>query len=297
MPWLKLVRAFPVPVRRIRPSAPGADEETSPIWTLDEARRGITLSEHHPISSKRGGHGPGSGGGAGSDSDAYDFRFDSLLLPPHPTAALYESRISPVVRSAMEGYNGTVFSYGQTGSGKTHTMMGDDDEPGIIPQAVSEVFEYIRADPGREYLLRISYLEIYNENLHDLLAKPASLPLPGTASSSASSSSSAKGKERELRLLEDKEKGRIVVANLTEEVISNGKDVHDALARGDAARHVAGTDWNMRSSRSHCVFSMVRARFLHHAASLCPAQSLKRLVRDPLRRSSSRGPRRQYSTR
>ena len=288
---------MPPRARRIRPSAPGADEEAAPIWTLDEPNGGIKLSEHHPTSSKRGGP------GTSSESDAYDFRFDSLLLPPHPTAALYDARISSIVRAAMEGYNGTVFSYGQTGSGKTHTMMGDDDEPGIIPQAVSEVFEYIRADPGREYLLRISYLEIYNENLHDLLATPASSSSSSSSSASASqpgagaSSGGAKGKERELRLLEDKEKGRIVVANLTEEVISNGKDVHDALARGDAARHVAGTDWNMRSSRSHCVFSMVRASLPSRSPEPvpCALTEATRATSMQLRRSSSRDPRRPSS--
>ena len=146
----------------------------------------------------------------------------------------------------MEGFNATVFSYGQTGSGKTHTMMGNDDEPGIIPQAVKDIFEYIQNDPSREFLLRISYLEIYNETLKDLLARPAV-------------SSAASGKAKELILRE--EKGRIVVQGLTEEIVKDPQGVVNCLRRGEEFRSVAGTDWNSRSSRSHCVFSMVSFQY------------------------------------
>lgn len=145
----------------------------------------------------------------------------------------------------MEGFNATVFSYGQTGSGKTHTMMGNDDEPGIIPQAVKDIFKYIQENPTREFLLRISYLEIYNETLKDLLAKP-----PAGAGSAANN-----GKSKELTLRE--EKGRIVVQGLTEEIVKDPRGVVACLERGEDNRSVAGTDWNARSSRSHCVFSMV----------------------------------------
>ena len=76
----------------------------------------------------------------------------------------------PVVRAAMDGYNGTVFAYGQTGSGKTYTMTGTEADPGVITRAVKDVFHMIRENPTREFLLRVSYLEIYNETLRDLLA-------------------------------------------------------------------------------------------------------------------------------
>jgi len=161
----------------------------------------------------------------------------------------------------MGGYNGTVFSYGQTGSGKTHTMMGNDDEPGIIPQAIQAIFEHIREDPNREFLLRISYLEIYNESLRDLLS-------PNTNQS----------REKELKLIEDK-KGRIVVTNLKEEIVSSPIGVFDCLMKGEENRSVAGTDWNLRSSRSHCVFSMVS---FHHFRKMAVID----LTNDPPRSSS-----------
>ena len=142
----------------------------------------------------------------------------------------------------MEGFNATVFSYGQTGSGKTHTMMGNVEEPGIIPQAIKDIFDYIESDPSREFLLRISYLEIYNESLRDLLAKNQG-------------NGSAANKSKELILRE--EKGRIVVQNLKEEIVKDAQEIFRYLDQGEDQRSVAGTDFNARSSRSHCVFSMV----------------------------------------
>ena len=76
----------------------------------------------------------------------------------------------------MEGYNGTIFAYGQTGTGKTHTMEGMDDPPhmkGIVPRAIQYIFNAIEgAANTKKYLVRTSFLELYNEELIDLLAKP-----------------------------------------------------------------------------------------------------------------------------
>ena len=80
--------------------------------------------------------------------------------------------------AALEGYHGSVFAYGQTATGKTFTMQGTADEPGIVPLAVHDCFNYIRQRNGmsrdREFLLRMSYMEIYNEQINDLLS-PSSL--------------------------------------------------------------------------------------------------------------------------
>lgn len=221
------VHADSMPHCRIRPSAPGAPEQEAPIWELDEHAGRIALSDNHPIMEKR----------KNVSEDAYDFTFDSLLLPPKPTSSMYEGHIRPVVLAAMEGYNGTIFSYGQTGSGKTHTMTGSDEEPGILPLSISDIFQQISTDTEREYLLRVSYLEIYNETLKDLLAP-------------------VKQKNLDLRLTEDN-RGRIVVNNIKEEIVNSPQDVLRVLTKGEDSRSVSCTDWNQRSSRSHCVFSMV----------------------------------------
>lgn len=225
---------------RVRPPAPGSPEDIDPIWDLDTSTGRVGLTDFHPVMEKRKG--------TASTEDAYSYRFDSILQSPEVTEKLYSERIGSVVEAAMEGFNATVFSYGQTGSGKTHTMMGNDDEPGIIPQAVQDIFKYIQDDPAREFLLRISYLEIYNETLKDLLVKPPT----GAAGNN--------GKNKELTLRE--EKGRIVVQGLTEEIVKDPRGVVACLLRGEENRSVAGTDWNARSSRSHCVFSMVYCSWL-----------------------------------
>jgi centromeric protein E len=82
---------------------------------------------------------------------------------------VYDSVARDVVQSSLNGFNGTVFAYGQTSTGKTYTMLGTNDEPGIMPLAITDIFQKITNDPAREYLLRISYIEIYNENIRDLL--------------------------------------------------------------------------------------------------------------------------------
>jgi centromeric protein E len=94
---------------------------------------------------------------------------DKVFGPQSTTPEVYDVAAKPVVKAAMEGVNGTVFAYGVTSSGKTHTMHGDQDFPGIIPLAIKDVFSIIQETTGREFLLRVSYLEIYNEVINDLL--------------------------------------------------------------------------------------------------------------------------------
>lgn len=89
---------------------------------------------------------------------------------------MYDESAFPLVESVIEGYNGTIFAYGQTGCGKTHTMMGYKDNPeerGIIPNAFEHIFGFIDSAGGSEmkFLVRCAYLEIYNEDIRDLLGK------------------------------------------------------------------------------------------------------------------------------
>lgn len=138
----------------------------------------------------------------------------------------------------MEGYNAVIFAYGQTASGKTFTLTGSPNNPGIIPLAVSDLFAQIRSTPDREFLLRASYLELYNETIIDLLS-----PEVG----------------KELTLSEGRKKGDIVIQGLTENAVRTEDEVRKFLRVGEDRRKVGGTDWNQRSSRSHCVFRIVGA--------------------------------------
>jgi centromeric protein E len=165
------------------------------------------------------------------------FTFDAI----HTGSAnkpVYTSVARSHVHAAMDGYNAVIFAYGQTASGKTFTLSGDEIEPGIIPRAMKDVFAFIRRTPTREYLLRCSYLEIYNETIHDLLAPP---------SSAASNPVQIQGGIG----------GEVILTPLREEVVTCLKGVKEVLKRGDGNRRTACTDWNERSSRSHSVFRLV----------------------------------------
>ncbi|KAL9258989.1 Kinesin-like protein [Drosera capensis] len=94
---------------------------------------------------------------------------DRVFGPTTTTHHVYDVAAQHVVSGAMEGINGTIFAYGVTSSGKTHTMHGEQRSPGIIPLAVKDAFSIIQETPTREFLLRVSYLEIYNEVVNDLL--------------------------------------------------------------------------------------------------------------------------------
>ncbi|XP_043249768.1 kinesin-like protein KIN-7O isoform X2 [Colletes gigas] len=84
---------------------------------------------------------------------------------------VFDSIVKPIIDAAIKGFNGTVFCYGQVDSGKTHTMIGTLEEPGIIPLSIQYIFKAVSNTIGREFLLRVSYVEIYNETINDLLNK------------------------------------------------------------------------------------------------------------------------------
>ena len=144
----------------------------------------------------------------------------------------------------MEGYHGTVFAYGMTGTGKTFSMQGTASSPGVIPLAITDIFSYIRETPSREFLLRVSYLEIYNEKIHDLL------------SMAANKESGGNQPQEEIKLREDSKRG-VYATPLKEEIVQSPTQLLRVIARGDQARRVASTQFNARSSRSHAVVQIV----------------------------------------
>lgn len=136
----------------------------------------------------------------------------------------------------LNGYNGTVFAYGQTGAGKSYTMMGadidDDEQRGIIPRIVEQMFASILRSPGNiEYTVRVSYMEIYMEKIRDLLV-PQNDNLP---------------------VHEEKSRG-VYVKGLLEIYVSSVQEVYEVMRRGGAARATAATNMNQESSRSHSIF-------------------------------------------
>ncbi|WZZ23328.1 hypothetical protein YC2023_124715 [Brassica napus] len=168
-------------------------------------------------------------------SSSLSFQFDRMFKEDCETIQVYEARTKEIVAAAVRGFNGTVFAYGQTNSGKTHTMRGSPAEPGVIPLSVSDLFEITQQDTSREFLLRMSYLEIYNEDIIDLLAPEH---------------------HRKLQIHENLEKG-IFVAGLREEIVASPRQVLEMMEFGESHRHIGATNMNVHSSRSHTIFRMV----------------------------------------
>ncbi|XP_067424353.1 centromere-associated protein E [Emydura macquarii macquarii] len=164
------------------------------------------------------------------------FSYDCVFHSNDSTQQVYEGVAVPIIKSAVKGYNGTIFAYGQTASGKTYTMMGSDKSVGIIPKAIQDIFKIICEIPDREFLLRVSYMEIYNEIITDLLCDSK--------------------KNKPLGIREDVNRN-IYVEDLIEEVVVTPEQVMTWLRKGEKNRHYGETKMNERSSRSHTIFRMI----------------------------------------
>lgn len=160
------------------------------------------------------------------------YAYDRVFGPTTTTRHVYDVAAQHVINGAMEGINGTIFAYGVTSSGKTHTMHGDQRSPGIIPLAVKDAFSIIQETPSREFLLQVSYIEIYNEVVNDLL-NPAG---------------------QNLRIREDHQ--GIFVEGVKEEVVLSPAHALSLIAAGEEHRHVGSTNFNLLSSRSHTIFTL-----------------------------------------
>ncbi|KAJ5291119.1 hypothetical protein N7478_000370 [Penicillium angulare] len=175
--------------------------------------------------------------------DGGDYYYDNVFTAQENNAKVYDSAAKRLVRRVMEGYHGTVFAYGMTGTGKTFSMQGTATSPGVIPLAITDIFSFIRETPHREFLLRVSYLEIYNEKIHDLLS--ASLATGPAAT-----------QQEEIKLREDSKRG-VYATPLKEEIVQSPTQLLRVIARGDHARRTSSTQFNARSSRSHAVVQIV----------------------------------------
>jgi centromeric protein E len=171
-------------------------------------------------------------------------RVDNVFATSDDNSKVYDHIAKRLVRRVMEGYHGTVFAYGMTGTGKTFSMQGTASSPGVIPLAITDIFSYIRETPSREFLLRVSYLEIYNERIHDLLNMPTGTGVGGSTG------------QEEIKLREDAKRG-VYASPLKEEIVQSPTQLLRVIARGDQARRTASTQFNARSSRSHAVVQIV----------------------------------------
>uniref|UniRef100_A0A8C1KK96 Kinesin-like protein n=1 Tax=Cyprinus carpio TaxID=7962 RepID=A0A8C1KK96_CYPCA len=161
--------------------------------------------------------------------------FDRVFPPNTTQEQVYDTCAKQIVKDVLDGYNGTIFAYGQTSSGKTHTMEGqlhNSQLKGIIPRIAQDIFDHIYSmDENLEFHIKVSYFEIYMDKIRDLLDVS----------------------KTNLAVHEDKNRVPFV-KGCTERFVSSPEDVMDVIDEGKSNRHVAVTNMNEHSSRSHSIF-------------------------------------------
>lgn len=176
-----------------------------------------------------------------------EFHFDHVFAPDINNHQVYEMTTRHMVEKLFDGFNATVFAYGMTGSGKTYTMSGQDGNPGLILLCVEHIFDKILSESilDKKFEVKISYLEIYNERIYDLLNS-------NDDRSNNISSNWNKSTGIELKIRDDREYG-VKVIGLKEHVVTSSEDAMILIATGHTNRKTGGTDFNARSSRSHAI--------------------------------------------
>uniref|UniRef100_A0AC34RIY5 Kinesin-like protein n=1 Tax=Panagrolaimus sp. JU765 TaxID=591449 RepID=A0AC34RIY5_9BILA len=164
------------------------------------------------------------------------FTFDAVYDENSKQMDLYYEIFRELVDSVLNGFNGTIFAYGQTGTGKTFTMEGIRDNPelrGVIPNAIEHIFRHISQSTNQQYLVRASYLEIYQEEIRDLL--------------------NTKEKDKKLELKERPDTG-VYIQPLNSFVTKSVDEIMQVMKIGNENRSVGKTNMNEHSSRSHAIF-------------------------------------------
>lgn len=178
--------------------------------------------------------------GAANMQPSEPFSFDGVFPGSSRTADVYQA-VKPMIVKVVDGFNATVLAYGQTNSGKTHTMMGSTAEPGIVPMALDELFQSAAACFEREFAVRVSYVELYNDDIYDLGAEGM----------------------RKLKVTDkrhEKDKDRVVavtVQGVREEIFDSADKALKWLHQGNRRRRAGETSMNSASSRSHAVCRIV----------------------------------------
>lgn len=161
------------------------------------------------------------------------YTFDKIFSKEATNLDVFNHVGVPIVAATMKGFNAVLFAYGQTSSGKTHTLQGNKADPGLVPRCIQEIFKSIQRTVEREFILKVSYLECYNEVLNDLIDPMNS----------------------NLKIREDPKTG-IYVGGLSATQVASADHVFGLLELGDSHRKIGRTDYNAVSSRSHSVFTI-----------------------------------------
>ncbi|KAH8149583.1 uncharacterized protein LAJ45_06212 [Morchella importuna] len=214
-----------------------------------------------PGAEKTAGKGSKDHGGPKTfnfDRSYWSFSKDDPDCPYAGQENLFDDLGRPLLDNAFGGYNNCIFAYGQTGSGKSYSMMGYGEEYGVIPKICQHMFERIdamQADPNLKCTVEVSYLEIYNERVRDLL------------------NPSTKGN---LKVREHPALGPYV-EDLAKLIVNNFAEIENLMDEGNKARTVAATNMNETSSRSHAVFTIILSQKIHDTETGFDSEKVSRI--------------------
>eukprot|EP00899_Mesostigma_viride_P022312 jgi/Mesvir1/3265/Mv16400-RA.1 len=189
--------------------------------------------------------------GPQNHQENYQFKVDEVLHGASQEQ-VFDTACRSLVESALEGFNGTILAYGQTGAGKTYTMSGGKEayaQRGVIPRALSYLFQWMRARPQVSVSVRVSYVELYNEMFLDLLSGTSAAATP------ASGGEGAPAGNPDIVILEDVNHG-ITVRGLSMPMAATEQEALGLLFEGETNRAIAEHQLNKASSRSHAVFTI-----------------------------------------
>ncbi|SNX87707.1 related to KIP1 - kinesin-related protein [Melanopsichium pennsylvanicum] len=183
------------------------------------------------------------------------YHFDQVFGPEADQGMVYQDVVGPILEEVMSGYNCTIFAYGQTGTGKTHTMEGDltsqmgtySSEAGIIPRSLYRLFHTLELSK-EDYSVKATFIELYNEELRDLLSLESS--------TESFPSAHKDSQQHNLRMYDDARGKGVVIQGLEEVALKDAAHGLTVLQRGSQKRQIAATNCNEQSSRSHSVFTM-----------------------------------------
>ncbi|XP_061372067.1 kinesin-like protein KIN-4C [Gastrolobium bilobum] len=187
----------------------------------------------------------------GSHSFTYDYVYGST---GPSSSTIYDECVAPLVDALFSGYNATVLAYGQTGSGKTYTMgtnyNGEGSSGGIIPRVLDTIFERVKAlKDSREFLIRVSFIEIFKEEVFDLLD-------PNSSRGEVTSTANIAAPTRVPIQIRETGNGGITLAGVTEAEVKTKEEMTSYLLNGSLSRATGSTNMNSQSSRSHAIFTI-----------------------------------------
>ncbi|KAG6814360.1 hypothetical protein H0H92_010946 [Tricholoma furcatifolium] len=229
-------------------------QETSPsIVTLSGAKsKEVSIEVSAPVSSL----------GLATSPPTRTYPFDLVFGPEADQAMIYHEVVSPMLDEVLMGYNCTLFAYGQTGTGKTYTMQGDlnptpmgnpSTNAGMIPRVLFRLFHQLEKSKA-DFSVKVSYIELYNEELRDLLAPDLSAPNGSTQPMGMANRD--KVPDNGLKIFDDTNKRGVTIQGLEEQPVKDSRAALALLTKGSQRRQIAATKFNDHSSRSHSVFSI-----------------------------------------